>query len=61
MESGAFQQGTIVTVADIVTPAKGEPNDDKMLLKSCVTGVKAAKKRLASPDKGAAYRNPNQP
>ena len=43
---GAFQQDMIVTIVDIGTPAKGEPNDDKMLLKSCTTGCS---KPLASP------------
>jgi len=55
-ESGTFQEDVMVTLVSLVTPAKGESNEDKMVLKSSVTGIhnKTTKKRPASPCNGAA-------
>ena len=55
-ESDTFQEDVMVTLVSLVTPAKGESNEDKMVLKSSVTGInnKTTKKRPASPCNGAA-------
>ena len=36
-ESDTFQEDVMVTLVSLVTPAKGESNEDKMVLKSSVS------------------------